>query len=160
MYKTKTIIITSGIPCSGKSTWSNEMRNLVTTVICRDTIREMYFMRPYHYSKYNEDKVTEIFNHELEKFLCGDNSFDPTICILDNTHCKEKYIDQWIAYFKDKPEVNLQIKFFDIPLWKAYYRNYMRYFKTKKWIPLKVIWHMSKNYNKINKEKYARYLSV
>ena len=148
----KTVVILVGIPNAGKSTWSYRMNNYITTRICRDDIRSMYFMRPYYYSNHNENRVTEIFNYELNNFL---EVTSQQTCILDNTHCKEKYIDQWINTLKDKADI--KIKFFEISLFKAYWRNYIRYFKTGKWIPLKVIWSMYKNYNKINKSKYKQY---
>jgi len=46
----------------------------------------------------------------------------------------------------------VEIKRFDIPLWKAHYRNIMRYLKTGKWIPIKVMNSMYKNYKNLWKE--------
>ncbi len=53
---------------------------------------------------------------------------------------------------------NIQIKFFDVNLFKAQFRNIGRYLFTGKWIPIKIITQMYKNYNKINRKKYIKYI--
>lgn len=150
----KTIEILCGIPCSGKSTYANDYyNNNFVFSISRDDIRESYhFNSPYVYSKQNENKVTEIFNKYCN---CKLNDKNFSIIILDNTHCKEKYIDEIIKQYSNH---NIVIKYFDISLFKAHYRNIIRYFKTDKWIPIKVMNQMYKNYNKINKQKYEKYM--
>lgn len=142
-----TLIITSGIPCAGKSTWSSQM---FYPIVSRDNIRESYFIKPYKYSNANEVLVSKWFFQKLDRLIF----LDFKNIILDNTFCKESYIDDII---KKYPECNIQIKYFDIPLWKAHYRNVIRYLKTGKRIPIKVMNDMYKNYNKINKSKYAKY---
>lgn len=47
---------------------------------------------------------------------------------------------------------NPEYIWFDISLWKAYYRNIVRYLVSGKWIPLKVLNSMFVNYNKLKKE--------
>jgi len=149
------ITILCGIPCSGKSTYAEKRfdNEFNSFVVCRDTIRENYFKQPYIYSIENENDVTNKFSNLLKQYL----SFDNTNVILDNTHCKEKYIDEIINKY---PNCNIIIKFFEISLLKAHYRNIVRYFKTGKWIPFSVMNQMYKNYNKINKKKYTKYLEL
>lgn len=144
------IIICVGIPCSGKSTWSKEQ---YCPVVSRDTIREMNFKSPYVYSRCNEAIVTCRVDYKVESLL--KRSFKKII--LDNCHTKESYIDGVIKQYPNNP---IQIKFFEVSLFKAHYRNIVRFIKTNKWIPLKVINNMYKNYNNINKLKYAKYISL
>lgn len=154
------LIILSGIPCAGKSTWVEEntlkfydQHRCPIITISRDAIREALFGQNYKFSKQNEDAVTD----EFYKQLGAAASFKSAIIIVDNTHCKETYIDKYLAIFRGMHEtkkMKIYIKFFDIPLWKAYLRNIWRNFGTGKWIPPKVIKSMYRNYNKINRQKY------
>lgn len=145
----KTIRILVGIPCSGKSTYTfNKCLYSNSCFVSRDYIRDI--LNLHQYTKESENKVTQIFNYLVDKALIEDIE----VIILDNTHCKEKYIDNIISTYSN---YNIEVKFFDISLLKAHYRNIMRYFKTGKWIPIKVMSDMYKNYNKINKQKYAKY---
>ena len=145
--KTPEIIILSGIPCSGKTTYRHPLEEEGYWVICRDDIRDMYWGRDYKYNRDNENKVTEISNKSF--FTAIRNNLD---IIIDATHCKEVYIQEWI---KRKPSnYNLKVVFFDIPLWKAYIRNVLRWLNMGKWIPFQVIRDMKKNYDRIDKSKY------
>jgi len=147
----KTIEILIGIPCSGKSIYASKECNFNTVIISRDNIRECHFEQPYKFSKENEDKISEIFNVKVI------NNFwrkEITKIILDNTHCKEKYIDEIIRKY---PNCYIKIKYFEISLFKAHIRNIIRYFKTDKWIPLKIMNQMHKNYKQIDKTKYEKY---
>lgn len=148
----KTIRILVGIPCSGKSTYAEYeyVNDLLSFSISRDDIRDIENL--HQYTKESENKVTEIFHKSMETYLRY--LTDDLILILDNTHCKEKYIDNIINNYSN---YNIEVKFFDISLLKAHYRNIIRYFKTGKWIPIKVMNDMYKNYKKINKQKYAKY---
>ncbi len=148
----KTIVILVGIPCSGKSTWAQLNRaDMKAYIVSRDDIREneYFFIQPFKICKSNEDKVTELFDNIAIQAL---NAFDSII--LDNTHCKESYIDNVIKKYSGE---NIVIKFFTIPLWKAHYRNIVRYILDGKYIPFKIINNMYKNYNKINKDKYKKW---
>lgn len=151
----KTIEILVGIPCSGKSTYSNKQitKDIFTYSISRDNLRLEYFGKDYIQNKQNEIIISMFFNTKLGSYLNDDFCYR---IILDNTHCKEGYIDSIINYYKDK--YNIKIIFFDISLIKVHYRNIIRYFKNNKWIPIKVINQMYKNYNKINKSKYKQYV--
>ena len=80
-----------------------------------------------------------------------------TTIYLDNTHCKEKYINEILSKYKD--HYNIKIKFFEIPLWWANIRNIVRRIQTGKWIPFLLCLVCSRIINKLNKEKYVQYLS-
>ena len=154
----KKIIILVGIPCSGKSTYTKTLSksfDKYTVIISRDNIREFgwLFKQPYKFSKKNEDLVTQEFNRIFNLWLEPERECS-AIC-LDNTHVKEKYIDSIITEHLD---CIIEVKFFDTSLLKAHYRNIIRYITTGKWIPISVMNNMYKSYNKINKQKYAKYM--
>lgn len=124
----KEIIILSGIPCSGKSTWRNEKM-------------KQPFTRCILYA--NSRMFNYVHNPNVRTI------------ILDNTHCKEGYLDKIITdYSKNN---TIKVMFFDVSLLKAHYRNIIRVLSTGKWIPFKVINIMYKNFNKIKREKYGKY---
>src|SRR5688500_15342033 len=95
------LIILSGIPCAGKSTWSDRMTEYLylkydcapIIVISRDTIREAKYGKNYVFSKEREDEITK----EFYKYLGVVSTFRNAVIILDNTHCKESYIDKYLA---------------------------------------------------------------
>lgn len=96
----KTLEILCGIPCSGKSTYALKEYNKPNNsyYVSRDEIRIIHNLNQY--TNQSENKVTELFNIKVQQILCLDND---VIAILDNTHCKEKYIDEII---KKYPEYN------------------------------------------------------
>lgn len=140
-------------PCGGKTTYTNKRkRNKFVVSISRDEAREECFSKPYIYTKENERRVTSINDLKLKLYLNNDEVSD---IIIDNTHCKEEYIDQLITQYGDT--CIIRVKFFNISFVKAHYRNVKRYLQSGKWIPFKVINQMILNYNKINKKKYEKY---
>ncbi len=153
----KRIEILVGIPCSGKSTYAwSRLKHLMGTlntplIVSRDIIRDIHFNKPYYHTKENESKVSLLFDDTIEETNCS-------YIILDNTHCKEKYIDQIIQKYSNVYKIH--ITFFDCNLFIAHLRNIFRFRETFKWIPIKVINNMYKNYKKINRSKYAKYISV
>jgi len=154
--KNKQIEILVGIPCSGKSTYTkNQKKYFAVESVSRDDIREdrKHFDLPYKYTDKNEKLVSNIFNTQLLSHLkCA----HVQKVILDNTHAKEKYIDAVIEEWGDEYEI--LVRFFNINLIDAYYRNIYRYLTTNKWVPFSVITNMYKNYKKINKLKYKKYV--
>jgi predicted kinase len=85
----KTIILTSGLPQSGKSTWANSQGH---PIINRDSIRFAISPSPrtIRYFK-EEDRVSEIECIMVDAlFKAGHNEV-----IVDATHLKLKYIDRW-----------------------------------------------------------------
>ncbi len=139
--------ILSGIPCSGKSSWVKDNLKIdyhgyKCDIISCDKIREELFGKNYKYTKNNEERVWDVFYY---KITLQTHSF-----IIDNTNCKQKYINKIKSCLIG--EWDIEIKRFDIPLWKAYYRNILRYLFTGKWIPFKIIKNMKKNYDSLWKE--------
>lgn len=144
----KEIIILCGIPTSGKSTFALYQQKIHKHIILsRDNIRDKFFGKDYVHSRKNEEEITKIFNTWYNKYVKEEKDL-----ILDNCHTKEVYLDNWL---RQCPKgYTMRIVFFDISLWKAYYRNIVRWILTGKWIPFKVLNDMKKNYDKINKSKY------
>jgi predicted kinase len=142
----KSITILVGIPCSGKSAWARKQIGFY--IHSRDIIREQLFGKTYKQNKFDEGTVNVLYNKYLNEWFI-DFNID---MILDNTHCKEPYIDDIIRRFKD--HCPIRVVYFEIPLWKARLRNYIRWLKTGKWIPNDVMNSMYKNYQKINRKKY------
>lgn len=151
----KTIEILVGIPCSGKSSYVNRRLSLgklgEQVALSRDEYRLQYLPKNYKHNSKDEDWITEIYNLDLQNMVAGGN-YD---IILDNTHCKEKYIDEIIK--KYSAHANIKVIFFDISLIESHIRNVLRYIKTGKWIPIAIINSMYKNYNKLNRMKYGKY---
>lgn len=157
---TPTAIILCGVPTSGKSTWirknlapTGEMRNAGTryTVLSRDYLREITYGKNYKPSSKSESHITEVFNRQVGIYIENNQSV-----VIDNTHAREKYLKEIIKTFFDAGYI-VKVKFFDIPLWKAYYRNIKRGLQTGKWIPVKVIKSMKESYDKINQKGYEKY---
>lgn len=72
--------------------------------------------------------------------------------IVDNTNCKMKYLQAIEEIVPD-----MQIKVFDVPLWKLLLRNFWRS-RQGKWIRIKDLYNMHRNFNKMKKEMYAKYM--
>jgi len=144
------ITILCGIPCSGKSSWAYKDSPVKDIIISRDMIRELKFGKGYKQNYKDEKIITKIFDEEVNDWLSRDYNV-----IMDNCHTREKYIDGVIAKY---PEHSIYIKFFECSLRKALLRNVLRFIKEGKWIPVKVIKAMHKNFKKINKDKYAKYM--
>lgn len=142
-------IILSGIPCSGKSTWA-EQQNL--PIISCDKIRKELFGKTYKQTFKNEIEVWDKFYEQVNS--------QTTDFIVDNTNCKLYYQDRIrenLYYGEVNPKTwliwEIEVKRFATPLWKAYYRNVVRYLKTGEFIPFKIIKNMKKNYDIL----YKRY---
>lgn len=148
------LVIVSGIPTSGKTTWIKKVllpEGFVS--ISRDDIREEIYgnYKKIVFSFDSENRVSEIFENKMRKAIAHKDDI-----VLDNTHAKKGYLDAAIKRF-EKEGYEIYIKFFDISKRKAYFRNIKRYLMTGKWIPFKVIDAMYNNYNKINKNDYISY---
>lgn len=150
------IIILCGIPCSGKSTYAKSREGYYTfdeikmSIVSRDTIREKRFGKDYKQNFFDEESVSFMFDFQVKHYLDIGN-----YVILDNCHTKEKYLDEIINKYRG---YQIEIKFFNCSLIKAYYRNINRWMFTGKFIPFKVIKNMYRNYNKINRNKYDKYI--
>lgn len=139
------IIVLSGPPCSGKSTFTKQYPEYY--VLSRDVFRDQIFGKNYQFTKYNEDHITRVFNVWFRCYVTEGYNI-----ILDNTHCKQAYLDNWI---KRKPKgYTMRIIFFQVSLWKLHLRNIGRRIMTGKWIPIRIMNDMQKNFKKIKQEKY------
>ena len=143
-------IILVGIPTSGKSTFCKGQDHY--QVLSRDNIRYYLFGEKYKQNHQDELEVTARYDDVFGTWTrLGYN------IILDNCHCRESYIIQALKNL-EAAGYTVRIRFFDIPLWKAFYRNIKRRISTGKWIPWDVIKNMKANYDKIDKSKYLNYL--
>lgn len=152
------IIILSGIPGSGKSTWSEWYvnHNYAAAIVSRDEIRETKFPQPYVYSKESESKVTELFNAQVDQLIAANWDI-----IIDNTNASHYWLLRTLKEMKSKTEnktYNVYVKFFDISLWRALWRVRRRFKKTGKVVPKKVVKDMYKSYKKIDKFKYENHI--
>lgn len=129
--------ITIGIPNSGKSTWSKKQG--IPILSCDDLRNKRNSGKKYIFDPKIEKEVWEEF---YEKVKLMNRSF-----IIDNTNCKIGSINK----IKENLHKNYQIEYvwFDIPLWKALYRNFKRRIFENKWIPIEVMKTFYKNYNKL-----------
>lgn len=146
------VVILSGIPTSGKSTWARRtLKYEGFAFVSRDDIRMKLFGKNYKQNNVDERTVTKEFVESLDQYILERRDI-----VLDNTHAKEAYLDAAIKTFNNSG-YEIYVIFFDISLWKAYLRNIIRKLMTGKWIPVKVIKAMYESYNRINKTKYASY---
>lgn len=135
-------IILSGIPCSGKSTYA-EFSPLHYNLLSCDKIRKELYGEDYKFDYRKEDLIWVLFYKRL--YLLKSTGHD---IIIDNTNCRLSYINK-ILEVKCPIDYQYEIVKFDIPLWKAHYRNIVRYWKNGKYIPFNVINNMHKNYKKL-----------
>jgi predicted kinase len=136
----KKCIVLIGPPCSGKSTWAKE-QNL--PILSCDDIRMEYNNGKYIHNPFIEGDVWDDFYISLSSYTSD--------FIVDNTNCKEVYIKSIIRHLPK--DFTVEYKVFDVPLYKLYYRNIVRYLKTSKWIPFTVIKRMKTNFDNI-KQNY------
>lgn len=142
-------IILRGAPLSGKSTWAKDIKKLSDkycgnyVIVSADEVRLSFTNGKYKFNSKTEDKVWAIFYERLRMF--SRQGFN---IIVDNTNLKQGYIDKiWENLVEN--DYQIEYRYFDVPLWKLILRNYLRYFKTGKWIPIKVIKTMYKNFKKL-----------
>lgn len=159
------LIILVGIPCSGKSTWTQRyISNLKVAsgeriiLISRDIIRLEMFGKNYKQNKADEEKVTERYYKSLGQAVLFKNA---TI-VLDNCHVKDKYIDKYLTMFRGMHEsgnMKIFVKFFDVSLVKALWRNFWRRWNIGKNVPMAVIRKFYTAYKKIDKTKYKHLIN-
>lgn len=142
--------ILSGIPCSGKSTYTKTCTGY--KIISRDRIRLDMFGYDYKQVDKSERQVANMFNKILDIMIENKDNI-----IIDNTNVKETHLNEFIKKFNGSG-YDIEIKFFDILLWKAKYRNVIRRLKTGKWTPINVINQMYNSFQKINRSNYKQYI--
>ncbi len=123
MARNREILVLIGIPGSGKTTWGLEFlkKNSGWVKISRDDFRFMLRNEPTLDFK-GETLVTEINKEVVRKSLLSGYNV-----LLDNTHCKLKYINNIKESFGDLADINY--RYFDIPVKTAIERDSCR---TKK----------------------------
>lgn len=108
----KKVILTKGLPGSGKSTWAKELLK----------------SNPNAYKRINNDDLRKMFDNmqysqDMEKFI--KKAVDVLVLlaleegkhvILDNTHLSENSINRIKELVKGKAEVIIEDKFLDVPL--------------------------------------------
>lgn len=146
-----TIIITVGPPLAGKSTWAKGFvkRNPEYVRVNRDDLRYM-LKDSLRVGSDREALITRISESIVKESLESGNKV-----ILDNTHCKNKYIEEICAKFPNEQYI---VVYFIEPMWKLKLRNILRWIKTGKWIPPHVIDQMDINMRRMDlhqlSEKY------
>lgn len=108
----KKVILTKGLPGSGKSTWAKELLK----------------SNPNAYKRINNDDLRKMFDnvqfsHDMENFI--KKAVDSLVLlaleegkhvILDNTHLSDKPVNRIKQLVKGKAEVIIEDKFLDVPL--------------------------------------------
>lgn len=135
-------IILSGAPLSAKSTWAEKQG---MNILSCDKIRLEWSPGKYKFDPKIEKLVWDDFYRRVRIY-----STDKLNFIIDNTNCKQSYINKIKENIIGDYEV--EIVKFEVSLLKSYYRNIKRWIFTGKWIPFRVIKDMKKNYNKLWKE--------
>ena len=144
------VILTIGIPLSGKSTWVNKNIPDDVRVISRDNIiMELSDTDDYNeaYKKVDEKKVNKIL---YESFL--DSNKKRQSVIIDMTFMTSKRRRITLDYYK-KDYYKLGVVFPFISKEEFEKRNEKRKIEEKKYIPYSVIENMLSNYNTIDQEK-------
>ena len=116
-------------------------------LISCDNIRKILYGNKYKQNKKDETLVWNKFYHLLEKELNNNTNVD---IIIDNTNCKYTYYIKIFTLIKDKSQWEVEVIKFNHSLWKLYLRNIIRYIKTGKFIPFKIIKIMKHNYNELD----------
>jgi predicted kinase len=106
----KTLILTIGLPRSGKSTWAKKTG---FPIVNRDAIRLALHGQPFILEA--EPMVTAIEDYMVKSLFLAGNK----VVIVDATHMKRKYIERWI-----KEDWETKVKIFDTPKEECIQRAY------------------------------------
>lgn len=110
MAKTRKVLINIGLPGSGKTTWSKDFvsKNPDWVRVGRDDFRFMLKDSPILDPK-GEKMLNDLMTQTTRKALLSGYNV-----VLDNTHCKLKYINEAIASVNDLADVDF--RYFDVPM--------------------------------------------
>jgi|SaaInlStandDraft_4_1057021.scaffolds.fasta_scaffold38035_2 predicted kinase len=100
------VIVTTGLPASGKTTWVNEYvkKHPEFRNINRDNIREMLFGKPYKFSKQREKDVTRTQLLIAQRAIDDGNSV-----VISDTNLNPKTFNKWKKFAADNAiEFNVQ----------------------------------------------------
>jgi len=120
MSKTRKVLINIGLPGSGKTTWSKEFvsKNPEWVRVGRDDFRFMLKDSPILDPK-GEKMLNDLMTQTTRKALLSGYNV-----IVDNTHCKLKYINEAIASVNDLADVDF--RYFDVPMATCIERDKLR----------------------------------
>lgn len=137
------IILLVGPPNSGKTTWTKDFmsKNKDYVKVSRDDIRQSLF-GSWVVSRHMENVITEIQNQIIETLIKNNVSL-----ILDNTHCKMKYIQEVIDNFGTNCDIIFKV--FDVDEHTLHARNEYRGKIDGKYIPDIVMENMIKNFKEL-----------
>lgn len=141
------LIIFVGPPLSGKTTLRNKMmeesrrKREPMVYVNRDEERWKRFGRMYKHSNWAELEINKILKEKYKYY----NELGADV-IIDNTNLKQKFINDIIKFF---PDYKVEYVYFNVPLWKLHLRNVKRLITQGRWIPIKVINRMFKEYQNI-----------
>jgi len=139
------VILTQGLPASGKSTWAKNhvLTNPNWKRINRDDLRRMIDVGKY--SKENEKLIRKIRDTLLFDFLV--NGFS---VIIDDTNFEQSQIDN-IRSIAISEKVPVEVRYFNADPVECVKRNALR----DEWerVPEEVIWQMYEKYVKPNEYK-------
>jgi predicted kinase len=139
----RTIILTKGIPASGKTTWAREQLKLFPCKykrVNRDLMRLMYDDNPnITFRKKDEDFISNTRVSIIERALTA--GYD---VIMDDTNFRNENFTQMCEIAKTIGDVQVKEIFFDVDPNIAIKRNKNREAK----VPEEIIWKMYNNYIK------------
>lgn len=118
------LILTRGIPASGKSTWAREWasRSPNRGRVCRDDIRFATFTKYHGLTRQQEDLVTKIEQASVEALLRAGKDV-----VVDAMHVRPMYVKAWRKWLHNTGlPVNLEICEFIIDLDEAILRDSQR----------------------------------
>ena len=120
------------------------------TLLSRDCVRHHIYGDCCIITNDMEEKTTQDFNFRLKKAYLLNLDI-----VIGDTNCTEAYIDKLIA--ECPVEYDVEVKFFDYPLWKAIIKNFINHRRTGVFIPIYILYALKRGYDAINKEKYRHY---
>ena len=114
------VIITIGLPGSGKSTWKTQFmsKNENFVAVSRDNFREML-----KNAQVCEPNIERLISELQDKCIIGALNARQNV-VVDNTHLKESYINHIIDLVKYKADVEFML--FDVPAKKCIERDALR----------------------------------
>lgn len=139
------IIILVGPPNSGKTTWTKNFmgENKDYVKVSRDDLRQSLF-NSWVVSRHMEDVITKLQNQMIITLIQNNVNV-----ILDNTHCKMKYIQDVIDRFGAAADITFKV--FDVDEHTLHARNEYRNKVDGKYIPDTVMENMINNFNDLKK---------
>lgn len=139
------IVLLVGPPNSGKTTWTKNFigQNKDYVKISRDDLRQSLF-NSWVVSHKMENVITELQDQLIETLIKNNVNI-----ILDNTHCKFKYIQEVIDKFGDRCDIVFKV--FDVDTHTLLARNEYRGKIDGKYIPDTVMENMIDNFNELKK---------